>query len=440
MPANKQRFLSGENTNQILQEIIKQISQNGSEVDIKDLTAKIPNFMGEVYNRYRSSELPQLNHFVIDSWVKKYLNNRPLGGGIGQTTQQNKNLDSRLEQELKERGYNQAAPVQPQNGPGQPFDTRPISLQQNLNGNMGSYNNENINGMPTGGMSLNQAITGEPDPVQMDNIGPPPPPQSTRVGSGSDDDSDGRDDRHYGLNRNDSMNNDMNNVMNNGNRINNSMRGDNEIWLSLSKEDLVDVEGNTLTFCWNKKIINDFGGNFQVELKYVSIPKNYPYLLAKYEGNSSSKKSKKNRVYNALGKNYSAKLIPSHTSDDFTTYQALGSNPVLQSQLPSTLSFSLSPVNGKYLELNVIQVIKVVKTDSRIHVTTKYPHNLDESESLSLEFPKQHICYRITNLEILGDKEIIFNSPFSGYFSKDFRLLRNKWNIDLTLCVKYSKR
>ena len=213
-----------------------------------------------------------------------------------------------------------------------------------------------------------------------------------------------------------------------------------EMWLSLNKSDLVNVEGNKFTFCWNKKIIPDFSGNFQAELKYITLPRNYSYLLAKYgDGLSSDKRSHINRVFSASGKNYSAKLIPCHTSEEHTTYQALGSFQIQANQLPATLTFTIITPSNSF-ELNIIPVQRVVKTERLIEVITKGKHNLCDGDVLTLEFPKQHICYRIANLEILSDNQIRFSSPFSGYFSSDFRLLKNYWNLDLTLFCRYNRK
>ncbi|MEX0597080.1 MAG: hypothetical protein WD512_11325, partial [Candidatus Paceibacterota bacterium] len=232
----------------------------------------------------------------------------------------------------------------------------------------------------------------------------------------------------------------------------------NEILLSLSKDDIVDINDDKFTFCWNHKFLSNFGNDFSIELKYVTLPKNLIHILVKYgelddsiNSSSNSNKNKINmkaneinmetnklKVYNASGKNYNAKLIPSHSSEQYTTYQAIQSSPSQSiSKLPSTLTFQMIAPMTDRIELNVIPVQKIIKTEKTIQVLTKGPHNLNEDDQLILEFSQQHICYRITGLEIQSDREISFNSPFNGYFSSDFKLIKNNWNIDLTLVCRY---
>lgn len=398
MPS-RQAFLSGENTNQILQNIIKGLGEYGVDVNIKDLQTKIFNFMNQVFQKYPNEDLSRLNQFVIDSCVKKYMKNNQ-----SQVNQSGRkaSIEGQFEEELKSRKYDAMANM---NAP--PPGSSPPQL---------------TNQQPTtGGMSLTQAISGLHEPLEPQNLDeqnndqsseskalPPPPEHYSPVNTNTN--------TYSGVDQND------------------------EIWLSLSKNDLVNVDGNTFTFCWNRKIVPDFGGDFQVKLKYVTLPKNVPFLLAKYQNDQNKSNNKLNRVYSASGKNYSAKLIPFHTSQEHTTYQALGETSYTQNTLPSTLSFNLISPPNQSLDLNLIQVQKVTKTNDTIKVVTRYRHNLSEQDNLTLEFPKQFTCYKITNLNVINDREIKFSSPFNGYFSGDFKLLRNNWNIDLTLSCRYSRK
>jgi len=386
---DRQAFLSGENTNQILQNIIKGLGEYGVDVNIKDLQTKIFNFMNQVFQKYPTETLPRLNQFVVDTCVKKYMKNNQ--HQVNQSSRK-VSLEGQFEEQLKERRYDMMANM---NAPPQIPGSQPVPPR-------------------TGGMSLTQAISGAPQSIEPPNLEeiPMPTPQTSPQASSP---PPVMDQPHVTYSEMD------------------------EILLSLSKDDLVNVDGNTFTFCWNRKIVPDFGGNFQVKLKYVTLPKNVPFLLAKYQ-NDQQNRNQRNRVYSASGKNYSAKLIPFHTSEEHTTYQALGETSYTQNNLPSTLSFNLISPPNQSLDLNLIQVQKVTKTNNTIKVVTKYPHNLCDQDNLTLEFPQQHTCYKITNLNIMSDRGIKFSSPFTGYFSSNFKLLRNSWNIDLTLSCRYSKK
>ena len=411
----RQKFLSGENTNYVLQEIIKPLNAAGVEVNIRDLQQKIFNFMTEVCNRYpNSNSIPQLNDFVIKKSVEKYTKNNQTGTNMPSRRGTAEATTSLFERELMERQY---------------------KMQQGPGGNQQQGSN------PSGSMSLSHAITGEEDqPRQQDRNGPPPP-TSTRITDRtkdydeSDQQQQQAQEQQYPVSYSRSQ----------------QQQQGGEILLSLSKDDLVNVDGDMYTFCWNHKILSNFGDNFSIEMRYVTLPKNLSHILVNYvpedqsapnnNNKSSTANNGKSRVYSATGKNYSAKLIPCHTSEEHTTYQAVQSGQQgggeTQGQLPSTLTFQMIAPMSQKLDLSVIPVQKIVKMDKTIQVMTKVPHNLGEDDQLTLEFSQQQVCYRITNLEIQSDRQISFNSPFSGYFSSDFRLIRNNWNIDLTLVCKY---
>ena len=429
----RQRFLSGENTNYVVQEIIKPLNTSGIDVNIKDVQQKIFNFMNEVYNRYPKEPLQNLNNFVIQKSIEKYQKNQNTGTNLPSRKGTSEATTSLFERELMERQYKQA-----QAGP----------HQQNH----------------TGGISLNQAITGQEDPIPDRNG--PPPPASTRITTDrtsippdQEQDPDSDQPNPSSITSNNPLQNSQNNLAYNSNSKYQFMNDYAEIQLSLGKDDIVDIDGDTYTFCWNHKFLSNFRDNFMIELKYVTIPKKLSHILVKYgdlddtlctnnynninknNKNNSKNQQNKSKVYNALGKNYDAKLIPSHSSDEYTTYQAIQSQSQLYqesiSKLPSTLTLQLIAPMSQKLELNVIPVQKIIKTEKIIQVITKGPHNLTEDDQLTLEFSQQHVCYRITNLEIQSDRQISFSSPFNGYFSSDFKLVKNNWNIDLTLICRY---
>lgn len=414
----RQKFLSGENTNYVLQEIIKPLNAAGVEVNIRDLQQKIFNFMNEVCNRYpNSNSIPQLNDFVIKKSVEKYTKNSNNGTNMPSRRGTAEATTSLFERELMERQY---------------------KMQQGPGGNQQQGSN------PSGSMSLSHAITGEEDhPTQQDRNGPPPP-TSTRITDRTKDYEES--DQQHSHNQSQQQ---YPATYSQNNRLSDHQYG--EILLSLSKDDLVNVDGDMYTFCWNHKFLSNYGDNFSIEMRYVTLPKNLSHILVNYvpedqslnpSNKSSTTNNGKSRVYSATGKNYGAKLIPCHTSEEHTTYQAVqsaqqGGGDQTQGQLPSTLTFQMIAPMSQKLDLSVIPVQKIVKMDKTIQVMTKVPHNLGEDDQLTLEFSQQQVCYRITNLEIQSDRQISFNSPFSGYFSSDFRLIRNNWNIDLTLVCKY---
>jgi hypothetical protein len=434
----RQRFLSGENTNYVVQEIIKPLNTSGIDVNIKDVQQKIFNFMNEVYNRYPNESMQNLNNFVIQKSIEKYQKNQTTGPNLATRKGTGEATNSLFERELMERKYKQAQ--------------------------AGSQNNQSTG--PSSGISLNQAITGQVDPSPPDRNGPPPP-ASTRVtdrtniqvldqntNQGDDQENNEHNNSHGGGNY--GQKNLQSYGQENRKNIYSSNNDEyNEILLSLSNDDIVDIEGDKFTFCWNHKFLSNFGDDFSIELKYATLPKNLSHILVKYgelddslmtsnknkrnmKANETNMETNKLKVYNALGKNYNAKLIPSHSSEQYTTYQAIQSSPSQSiSKLPSTLTFQMIAPMSQRIELNVIPVQKIIKTEKTIQVSTKGPHNLNEDDQLTLEFSQQHICYRITGLEIQSDRQISFNSPFNGYFSSDFKLIKNNWNIDLTLVCRY---
>lgn len=385
--STRNTFLSGENTNLVVQQIVGGLTKYGIDIDIKGLQGKIINFMAKVQKEYPNQDLTSMNNFVINKCVEKYLNNRPQFN----QDQGKGNLSNQFERELMSRGYTQNHAPQV---PPRPDFSQPMGFQQPSQSG--------------GRMSLNQARGGqtviEPPDIEQPVPIPSPTPQIQRPETPVS---------HQQYYQPSEME---------------------EILLSLNKSDLISISGNTFTFSWNRKIVSDFRDNFQMKLEYLTIPKRLPYLLVKYDQDQSETK----KVYSASGKNYSAKMIPYHTSDEYTTYQVLGNNLAIHDSLPHTLTFQLIPPHDN-LQLNIIPVQKITKNKSQIHIVTKYPHNLSSSDNLILEFPQQHTCYKVSNLQILDQKQILVDSPFVGYFSSDFKLLRNDWNIDLTLCCRYNK-
>lgn len=383
------KFLSGENTNLVVDQIVGSLTKYGVDIDIKGLQSKIINFMAKVQKEYPNQNLANLNNFVIEKCIEKYLNNRPQFN----QNQQKSNLDSQFEREMMLRGYTRGqAPEIPQ----RPDFTQPLGASYMPSANPTPIPINNV-------MSLNQA-RGNPE---IPDLEAPPVPLIEQP------------------------------VINpHHNKIKYSNDTTEELLLSLNKNDLINITNNTFTFSWNRKIIPDFKNNFQMKLEYVTIPKRLPYLLVKYNEHDQSDTKK---VYSATGKHYNDKLIPCHTSDEYTTYQALGHHAVKHENLPHTLSFQLIPPKDS-LDLNTIQVHKITKNNSQINIITKYPHNLTSNDTLILEFPTQHTCYKVSNLQILNATQIMIDSPFVGYFSSDFKLLRNEWNIDLTVCCQYEKQ
>jgi len=395
-------FLSGENTNYIIQQIITSLSKYGKDINIKDLQNKIVNFMNKVYEQYPNSDVQKLNHFVISQCTEKYLETQPINSG---GTRKTNNIESQLEREIMDRAYSNN---RPQTIPEQPDFTKPVNTQ----GGNGMSLNHAIGNPDTAGQnqSQTQSQIQPPQPIMSNDVIPVPTTAPTEQTEPT---------RQIRSSANPPT-------------TYSSKSSYKKIILSLNKHDLVSVSDNVFTFSWNKKVVSDFSNNFELQLKYVTLPKSLPYLLAKYSGADESN----SHVYSATGKNYSAKLIPCHTTDEHTTYKTLGDGSVSYKNLPSTLAFHLfSPSND--LNLNTIIVQKASKHGSQIRIITKQPHNLSDQDSLTLEFPQHFTCYKVTNTRVINDREILFDSPFVGYFSSDFRLLRNNWNLDITLSCQY---
>lgn len=402
------KFLGGENVNLVINNIISGLNKYGIDPDIKALQSKIPDFMYKASNQYPNGSLSDLNNFVIQKVLEKYIQNRQYGGNANRNKESE--INSKFEQALLERNYQTQQQNQP---PQQPDFSKPIgspgagiNLSQlgiDPNQNTSPYNeysqqrtpNPNPNPNP-GNLQYNPDLDFDPnEPPQTRTNSPQISPQK------------------------------------NISLINST--SDNPIWLSLNKDNLVDSNGNQFTFSWNqKKLFPDFKQQLVLRLKYVTIPKYLPYLLVKYSCPSSLPHHELNQLYSATGKKYSAKMIPCHTSGQNTTYQAIGEHFIVYEELPTSITFEIIPPKD-YLDLQQIQVSKVSKHNSQIHITTKSPHNLGQRDDLILEFPKQFACYKVSNLQVIDPYQILVDSPFVGYFSSDFSLLRSNWNLDLTI-------
>ena len=198
-------------------------------------------------------------------------------------------------------------------------------------------------------------------------------------------------------------------------------------WISLNKKDLINQSDNSFTFSWNRVSNN----NVLLQLKYLTIPKYFPSLLLKYNSNDTNSISN-----NSTSNEFEAKLIPCHSSGQHTTYQALGNGLNLK-QLPNTFSIQLSSPNSPdpELELNIITALKITKQNQEICVITREPHYLLPTDTITLEFPSNKTCYRISHVRIIDPTQFWFESPFVGIFNSNFKILRNNWTLDLTLVI-----
>lgn len=413
------KFLGGENVNLVINQIISGLGKYGVDPDIKSLQTKIPDFMYKVSNQYPQGKLTDLNNITIQKVLEKYIQNRQFGGSPNNRSRASE-VNNKFEQALLERNYQQAH--QQNQPPLQPDFTQPIGSPSNPGGGMNlsqlgidpnqstsTYNNyqqrpQNSNHVPISPVEYNPDLDFDPQNSNPSNSNP------SNSNLSNSNPSNSNPSTPFNLNTNQKP-----------------------IWLTLNRENLVDSEGNQFTFSWNqKKLFPDFKQHLILSLKYITIPKYLPYLLIKYSCPSSLPHQELNQLYSATGKKYSAKLIPCHTNGQNTTYQALGEHFIVYEELPTSISFEIIPPT-EYLDLQKIQVIKASKHNSQIHITTKSPHNLGQRDALILEFPKQHACYKVSHLQILDPYQILVDSPFVGYFSSDFSLLRSNWNLDLTL-------
>lgn len=414
-PSNiRKTFLSGENTNLVLQSIIKKLNDQGIDVNIKDLNAKIPNFMNQIYQKYPASQLNQLNNFVIQTCVNKYSQQGNYTGGGNRRYNQTTAVNNQFERELIERGYQSPLANPPPNQPDFTQPTQNNSQQLSLS---------EVTGIEPPVLEDNQTA---PTPVSAE----PPPNQANNT--------------NQIANNSQLPNNDDQSPPELGRTprqpLTSSFPLAEEMLISLNKQDLLEIDQNRLVFSWKQIELPSSSNNYQISLKYVSIPKDFPYLMAKY---SHQKKKSQDRVLTARGEYYSAKLIPTcHTNQEYTTYQALNATKTYPDKNQRVFTLELiPPFQQKSLNLSEIQVNHVKKTNERIFLSTKGNHHLSARDSISLEFLDSSIrtCYRITNLKIHSPSEISFDSPFVGYFSANFRLLRYNWDIDVTLSLTFTQ-
>lgn len=407
------KFLGGENVNLVINNIISGLNKYGVDPDIKALQSKIPDFMYKVNTQYPNGSLADLNNLVIGKVLEKYIQNRQYGGN---TRNRASEVNSKFEQALLERNYQTQQQNQP---PPQPDFTQPIGPPGSGSG--GGINLSQLGLDPTQNTSPYSNYSQQPGrtPTPGNNQNSNPPKYSPDLDFNPNDPSPSspQSTSSQSINAHALLTGSDNKPM----------------WLSLNKDNLVDSSGNQFTFSWNqKKLFPEFKQNLVLQLKYVTIPKYLPYLLIKYSCPSSVPHHELNQLYSATGKKYSAKMIPCHTSGQNTTYQALGEHYIVYEELPTSVTFEIIPPDD-HLDLQKIQVAKVSKHNAQIHITTKSPHNLGQRDDLILEFPKQYACYKVSNLQIIDPYQILVDSPFVGYFSSDFSLLRSNWNLDLTL-------
>ena len=208
------------------------------------------------------------------------------------------------------------------------------------------------------------------------------------------------------------------------------------IWISLNKDNLLNMNDNILTFGWDPKIYKKIGldGPSRISIEHLTLPKYYPYILVKNKNNDRGIGG----IYNASGKGFEMKLVPVQRLQENTSYRQLGMNFTFDRKVNSlSLQLSVGTKEGLGLELNLIPVAKVTKNKNRIKIRTKYPHNLNQQDFLVIEFPELASCYKVTNLEIFDDYQLELDSPFAGYFSSNFKLIRNNWDLDLTLKIQF---
>jgi len=402
-------FLSGQNVNYILNQLFSNLEQKGVSLNPKDEQTRILNFMQKCKANYPRQNVIQLNNYVIKALTEHYMKMQPPQG----------NLENRLEQELADRQYRNTL----MQGP------------------------EVVNPSTSGYLSLDQARGAMP----INSEGAP----ASEVGQGFD--RDRQQEREENMTVEERLaereklrlnNSDIQNInpplsstptpLVNTPGIN-SRIGERSIWISLSKDNLVNMSDNVLTFSWDQKLYRKVLGRDEANrpsgchmtIEHLTLPKYYPYILVKNKNSESNV-----GIYNASGKGFEMKLVPVQRLLENTSYRQLGRG-FMFSQKPNTLSLQLS--SGREgedtLGLNLIPVMKVTKINNRIKIQTKYPHNLNQADFLVIEFPEMASCYKVTNLKILDLYQIEVDSPFSGYFSNNFRLIRNNWDLDLTLKI-----
>jgi hypothetical protein len=417
-------FLSGQNVNYILNQLFSNLEHKGVSLNPKDEQARILNFMQKCKANYPRQPIIQLNNYVIKALTEHYMKMQP----------SQSNLENRLEKELADRQYRNAMMRGPEpTGAGPEFG---------------------MGGPEAGYLSLDQARGVAP----MGGQGAP----GSEVGQGFDRDRQREREESMTVEerlaererlRRDGLDLDLDQDQDqDGKPLSSGASGrlvdgpgpgagsQRSIWISLSKDNLVNMSDNVLTFSWDHKLYRKVLGRNEAErtsgchmtIEHLTLPKYYPFILVKNKNSESN-----TGIFNASGKGFEMKLVPVQRLLENTSYRQLGRG-FMFSQKPSTLSLQLSSGSrGEEgtLGLNLIPVLKVTKINHRIKIQTKYPHNLNEADFLVIEFPEMASCYKVTNLKILDLYQIEVDSPFSGYFSCNFRLIRNNWDLDLTVKI-----
>jgi len=406
-------FLSGQNVNYVLNQLFSNLEYKGVSLNPKDEQGKILNFMQKCQSNYPRQPIIQLNNYVIKALTDHYLKSQP----------PRSNIESRLEQEMAERKYrNLMSPPPNQQTTGyltvdQARGISPINGQGAPASEVGRHFDREQQRQREENMTLEERVA-ERERLRREGHDIE---QGKPLISG-----EGRLAPNF-----------------NNDRVTpqlsfNPQKNGRSIWISLSKDNLVNMSDNVLTFSWDPKLYRKIlgrgegsRGGCQITLEHLTLPKYYPFILVK------NKNSENNvGIYNASGKGFEMKLVPVQRLQENTSYRQLGRG-FLFSRKPSTLSLQLSSgdADSGALGLNLIPVLKVTKIKHRIKIQTKYPHNLHEADFLVLEFPEMASCYKVTNLKILDPYQIEVDSPFSGYMSSNFRLIRNNWDLDLTLKI-----
>lgn len=403
-------LLSGENINYISEQLFNALNANGIDYNIKDNEHNVRNFMGKLSQQWPKEDMTKLNNYALTNLYNSFKQNT--------ASTNSHNVNDQFEQMKASRAYQLENSLQT---PPTPDFSKPI-IPGAAGANAGLISNRQ-----GGHISLAHARAGG-----ATGTGNPPAPIATRPGRSGQQGQANLDSSDVDLQDNFESSAHLPTTASKPlpivkmNKVGTIGGTGQEVWISLSKSDLITQSDNSFTFSWNKTVLSEGKSGCLLQLKYVTLPKYFPWLLVQYGSENDE-----SGVFNSTGTSYGAKLLPCHTSGEYTTYQALG-NCLQLSKLPNAFGISLTPPSNG-LELNSVTVQKITKQNKQIHITTKFHHNLQQTDSLTLEFPHNFTCYKITNLKIINDHQFQIDSPFVGYFNSNFKLLRNNWTLDLTL-------
>lgn len=417
-------FLSDENINFVIQTIISQLISKGYQIDAKSESDKIRKFMGNVGKQHPTSNIQQLNNFVINNVIDNLKKN----------LEKNKQLltspNDRFLQEQNSRNYDSNQPFSNNNQI--PTDNQFNNQFPNDN----QYNDNNKNNIPHQLPDQLRSVQTRNTRVDLSDKNNQHNNRDTTTSHTISDNNNTKyqnDNDNIGYQNNSDItryqnnNNNSNNISNNNMNYQNDIMTntkDNTVFISLDEKDIINIDRNKITFAWNSSKLPNSRKYF-VQIKQITLPLSNPFVLIKYSKNN-------NNIITSNSKySYDCKMIAKHTNLNNTIYESIG-NPTKFDTLPLTFTIELK-IPTENIKLNEIMIKHVTKQNNKIYIQSTKKHFLDKNDQIILEFVANKTCYKITDLNIIDMYNFEFDSPFVGYFDKEFNILRSNWSMDMTL-------